>query len=471
MRQIQESAVNLRDFAGLFFALAAIALAAILLFDFSQKQEDAHERIDHSRSVYIDSQHLLVSCEQANTSVRNWVMTKNNKYLERYQATKLSLEKETAALTSTTRTPGIQVLLRERLAPDLKTFLSACDQLASPASLAAVTVGLERQEAAEAAFKQSLQAVRQAQSNVLQARQEKMLNLSDRIEQTRTMILFSAFIAILISIFTLRTVRKKDQQKIESLQAAVKSTQEAQEAASEALDQARKSNELKSQFMANISHEIRTPMTGILGMADLLCAQDLNQPEKQYAQVLLQSSKELLTVLNDLLNFSQLQQNNLLVERKPFAIRQTIKDVTSMAESEAREKHLHLNAVVDTSIPPVIIGDEEKIRRVIATLVSNSLKFTSEGGVQISVEPTPDKSIKVAVIDTGIGIKSDDLSKIFLPFYQVDGGIRRKQGGTGLSLTIAKHIVEMMSGSIGVLSQPGAGSIFWFTFAGEVEND
>ncbi len=156
---------------------------------------------------------------------------------------------------------------------------------------------------------------------------------------------------------------------------------------------------------------------------------------------------------------------------KPFAIRQTIKDVTSMAENEARQKHLCLTTVIDTSIPPVVIGDEEKIRRVIATLVSNSLKFTSEGGVQISVESTPDKAIKVAVIDTGIGIKSDDLSKIFLPFFQVDGGIRRKHGGTGLSLTIAKHIVEMMSGKIGVLSEPGAGSIFWFTFAGELEND
>ncbi len=303
MRQNQESAVSSRDFAGLFITLAAIALAAILLFDYSSKQEAAHERIDHSRAVYTDSQNLLVGCEQANTSVRNYVMTKNSKYLNRYQASKRALIQETAALIGTTRTPHIQAMMRQEVAPALNLFLDACDKLSSPDSVAAVMADLEAQEAAAATFKRSLEAVRAEQSNVLQSRKENVLSLSDRIEQTRTMILLVAFLAIVFGIFTLRTVRKKDRQKIASLQAAVESTQQAQQAASEALDEARKSNELKSQFMANISHEIRTPMTGILGMADLLCAQNLNQPERQYAQVLFQSSKELLSVLNDLLNF------------------------------------------------------------------------------------------------------------------------------------------------------------------------
>jgi signal transduction histidine kinase len=545
MRPIQESAVSLKDFAGLFIALAAVALAAIMLFDVTSRQEDADERISHSRAVYNDSQQLLLDCERLNNTVQSYVLTKQVKFLPRYKASKAAMERNLAALVDTTRTASVKIMMQNDLAPSLKNYLNACDQLIMAASVKVAdgaTVGgkatagkladgistdgkstdghtaggkatagkstadksnngksinskiddtllvannatnaksaesefqiaLKSQGWAADDFKISLDSVRAAQANVLDARKDKMAALSERIDQTRIAILLVAFIAILSSIFTLRTVMKKDKEKIESLQEAVARTQEAQLTASEALAQAQKSNELKSKFMATISHEIRTPMTGILGMADLLCANNLEQPDKQYAEVLFQSSKELLVVLNDLLNFSHLEQNDLVVERKPFAIRQTIKDVTGLAEGVARDKHLSLTTVIDKRVPQLVQGDEEKIKRVIATLVSNSLKFTAEGGVQISVEPAENNSLKIAVIDTGIGINREDQGRVFQPFFQVDGGIRRKFGGTGLSLTIAKHIVERMAGKIGVLSEPGSGSIFWFTLTGVIEND
>jgi signal transduction histidine kinase len=477
MRQISESAVSLKDFAGLFFALAAVGSAVILLFTYSREQEDADMGIEHTRTVYRDSQQLLVSSAEADTNARNYIMTKNPKYLALYKLSKVSLQKEVRDLINLVQNPLVHKLVQSRLAPDLDTFLLTSDQLVksgeaiAAASNLAEAAALQRQESAGETFNATLEAVQVEQLKILQKRKDTVLDISARMAWLRAVILMVAFVATLFSIFTLQAVMKKDRKKIESLEAAFEQTQQAQQAASEALAEVRKSNELKTQFMSNISHEIRTPMTGILGMADLLSAHNLDQPAKNYAQVLLNSAQQLLSVLNDLLNFSQLQRSALTLDRKPFAIRQTIKDVTSLADHVAREKNLTITVLIDKAVPPIVIGDEDKIRQVIVTFVANSLKFTKDGGVQIAVQCADKNQIKVAVIDTGIGIGAQDLEKLFLPFVQVDGGIRRTHDGSGLSLTIAKHLVEMMAGQIGVLSESGGGSIFWFTFTGADPNE
>jgi signal transduction histidine kinase len=472
MRPTSESAVSLKDFAGLFFALAAIASAAVMLFNVSWKQEDADERIDHTRMFYRESQELFVSSAQANTNVRNYIMTQNPRYLALYEQSKHSLLNQSHTLIQTTRSPGVRKLLEQRLSPDLAKFIEASDRLISTAPSTANDQSLMlQQENAGAAFNRSMEALESEELKILQLRKDRILDLSNRTATMRTTILLVAFLAIVFSIFTLRTVMKKDREKIESLQAAFDRTNQAQQAALEALDEARKSNELKTQFMSNISHEIRTPMTGILGMADLLNSQDLDQVAKGEAQVLLKSAQQLLSVLNDLLNFSKLERNDLTFDGQQFALRQTIKDVINLAEGVAREKHLTLTTAVNTKVPPLVFGDEGKIRQVLSAFVSNSLKFTNDGGVQISVEPLEKDQIRIAVTDTGIGIKAEDLDKLFLPFVQIDGGIRRIHGGSGLDLAIAKHLVEIMSGQIGVLSEPGGGSIFWFTFSGASPNE
>jgi len=208
-------------------------------------------------------------------------------------------------------------------------------------------------------------------------------------------------------------------------------------------------------------------MTGILGVADLLCNANpkLDEPNQSYAHLLFESAQQLLNVLNDLLNFSLLQKGNLALHTKPFAIRKTIEELKESARAQAEEKHLTLETKVADAVPESITADEERVRQVIAAMLANSLKFTSSGSIELSVE-LKDEQIKISVKDSGIGIADEDLDKIFLPFVQVNGGIRRTHGGSGLSLCIAKHLAELMHGQIGVESKSGQGSIFWFTFAG-----
>jgi len=212
-------------------------------------------------------------------------------------------------------------------------------------------------------------------------------------------------------------------------------------------------------------------MTGILGVADLLChsSPKLEEPNHSYAKLLFESSQQLLSVLNDLLNFSLLQKGNLALHSKPFAIHKTIEELSESARTQAEEKRLVLTTKVADTVPETITADEERVRQVIAAMLANSLKFTSAGSIEISVEASGEakaEQIKISVKDSGIGIADEDQEKIFLPFVQVNGGIRRTHGGSGLSLCIAKHLAELMQGQIGFESKAGQGSVFWFTFAG-----
>ncbi|MBS2005422.1 MAG: CHASE3 domain-containing protein [Cyanobacteria bacterium SZAS TMP-1] len=472
MPKSTNSAVSLRDFAGLFLALTAIATVAILLFSLLGSQEDADLGIGHSRALYRDSQALLISSAEANTNIRNYIMTRDPRYLDLYKRSRTDLQKETDTLLKSTRSAEIQGLLKERLAPALQSFLGSSDSLIG-ANAANLQEKLLKQEIAGTSFNKALESVQTGQAKILRHRNDLMLQIASNLATLRVIILLVAFLAILFSIFTLRSVMKKDREKIRSLEEAVTRMQAAERAAFEALETAQRSNELKAQFMSNISHEIRTPMTGILGVADLLCHSKVDGTTRTYSELLMQSSQQLLNVLNDLLNFSLLQKGNLALHIEPFAIRKTIAELVENARPDAQAKNLTISATVDPAVPDMIAADEERVRQVIAAMLSNSIKFTSEGGVQIAIAmdqqegaKSTDTKIRIDVKDTGIGIADQDLNKIFTPFVQVDGGIRRSQGGSGLSLCIAKHLVELMAGRIGVTSKPGQGSVFWFTFAG-----
>jgi signal transduction histidine kinase len=460
-----ERAVSVKDFAGLFFALLAVASITLVLLELSASKEDTSAHIDHIQEVYRYSQGVLLAGAEADKDTRSYALTGDSKYLSLYRDSKQALREQAETLTKCSRSPVVQKILQERLHPSLEAFIRASDDLIVKGNERA---DLKRQEESADACKKAISAIQTEQLLGLQKRKNDEGDMSTRIAVIEPVILAVALLAILSAVVAVQKVVRVDRLKIATLQLAVEQTLKAERAASEALLAAKQSNQLKSQFMANISHEIRTPMTGILGTAELLEHENLPDPAAQYARVLLRSARQMLTVLNDLLNFSQLERHNCKLENQSFALRKIIAEATQAAQSNACERNLSVVSEVAEAVPNIICADEDKIRQVLSTLLSNSLKFTKEGGVQISVDCPEADVIRVAVTDTGIGIAGDDLPKVFQPFVQIDGGLRRTTSGVGLSLSIAKHLVELMSGQIGVMSAPGAGSIFWFTFKGDL---
>jgi signal transduction histidine kinase/DNA-binding response OmpR family regulator len=227
-------------------------------------------------------------------------------------------------------------------------------------------------------------------------------------------------------------------------------------------------NRAKTEFVANISHELRTPMNGILGMAQLILNTPLNQKQYQQLNILYESGNNLLTIINELLDLSKIEAGKMELETVPFNFLQTIENAVTLLRVRAQEKGLSLEIQAGDTIPQVM-GDNNRLRQVVLNLVSNAIKFTNEGGVTVSVvlESLVDGNavLKVAVIDTGIGIPQHEVSHLFDKFHQVDASTSRKYGGTGLGLFICRQLITLMGGKIGVETQEGKGCTFWFTLS------
>ncbi len=235
----------------------------------------------------------------------------------------------------------------------------------------------------------------------------------------------------------------------------------------EAAEAAEGANRLKSQFLANMSHEIRTPMNGVLGMIELLLSTELSARQRHYAETVQRSGETLLDVINEILDFSKIEAGRLEIEAVEFDCRQALTDVANLLSERASRKGLVLMHRTERNVPETVIGDPSRIKQVLTNLVGNAIKFTEHGEVRVGLslaERDGDSCLlRYEVKDTGIGIAPDALANIFDAFSQADGTMRRKYGGTGLGLTIAKQLARVMGGQIGVDSMPGRGSIFWFT--------
>ncbi|MBF0271342.1 MAG: response regulator [Magnetococcales bacterium] len=233
-----------------------------------------------------------------------------------------------------------------------------------------------------------------------------------------------------------------------------------------AKEKAESASHAKSTFLANMSHEVRTPMNGVIGMLTLLGKTRMNPMQRQYLAVATQSAELQLSVLNDILDFSKIEAGKLVLEQIPFDPRDVVDSIGTMLSGAAYGKGLELAIHVSWRLHPELIGDAVRLRQVLINLAGNAIKFTQNGEVTIRADLVEDGPtavrIRFHVIDTGIGIASQAREKLFQPFVQADDSTTRRFGGTGLGLVIARQIVEAMGGMIGLASQPGAGSIFWF---------
>ena len=241
----------------------------------------------------------------------------------------------------------------------------------------------------------------------------------------------------------------------------------------EAKEEADAASRTKGDFLATMSHELRTPLTSILGFSELLREQsDISEQSQRFIDRVVGASRILLSVVNDILDFSKIETGNVEIRREPMSAVALGTAVLELIRPQADAKGLELAFQADGDIPALILADNDRLRQILINLLGNAVKFTTSGGVALKLGYSPAKEhLHCVVWDSGPGIAPEDIGRLFRRFSQIDGSTARSHGGTGLGLAICKGLVELMDGKIGVRSEVGRGSEFWFEIPAHMADD
>ena len=234
-------------------------------------------------------------------------------------------------------------------------------------------------------------------------------------------------------------------------------------------EKAEESTKAKAIFLANMSHEIRTPLNGIIGFSKILEETGLTDYQKELTEIIVSSGENLLNVINDILDFSKIESGQVKLENIEFPLNKTVNTIVKLQKLNAEKKGIELQFEIEKNLPDNLVGDPFRLNQVITNLVSNAIKFTEKGNVKISITSLQRESEKITLLfkvaDSGIGISEEGKEKLFKEFSQADTSTTRKYGGTGLGLAISNNLIKLMQGEIGVNSEVGKGSEFWFKLA------
>jgi len=273
--------------------------------------------------------------------------------------------------------------------------------------------------------------------------------------------------SLLLAFALAEKVKMTNSENIDLTQNLEKKVLHRTEELKKATEKAEKATNAKSDFLAKMSHEIRTPMNAVIGLSRLTLKTSLDTKQKDYVDKILDSGESLLGLINDILDFSKIEAGKLTIENKSFEVHKLLRRAVNLSAINAHTKGLELITDIDPNIPPVLIGDPLRLQQIIVNLVNNAVKFTQTGAVCIKMEIKYEIDSKItllcSVIDTGIGMNQEQQSRMFKTFSQADESVTRKYGGTGLGLAICKQLCELMGGEIGLQSELGDGSTFYFT--------